>query len=238
MDSTPPTQDPAALELREIFGPDHAECCYWLNMLQRQFPLNEQVFAGSVLRQWQAKSRGEAQNSHFYTAHLLHSGDAVGMAWYDYCPEASGSVLWYIAVSPGAEGHGYGSDILRKLLIETYTTDAARMVFLEVETSGHGGASNPTGEERRLRQIDQRNRFYVHRHGAQQLTGISYTQKVGDQAAIPMDLLVFFNSALPLPPAEETYNYAKAIFGESLQPNGPIGLSSDLPSTETRSPQA
>ncbi len=213
---------PVTLELREIVGPLQTECCFWLNLLQRQFPLNEQVLCSSVLRQWQAKANGEGVHHHFFTAHSQPAGDSVGMAWYEHCAGADAAVLWYLAVAPGLEGTGYGSQMLRQVLDLAFRERNCGFVILEVESDAHGDMN-------RRSQIEKRNRFYMVRHGALQLTGVNYTQRVAYQEPIPMNLLLFVNPVLPRPEPEDLFSRAREIFGESLISVSDPGLSATLP---------
>jgi GNAT superfamily N-acetyltransferase len=218
-----------AVRIREITGPDQEEACFWLHLLQRQFPLSEQVPAGSILRMIQAKGRGEALNSHFFTAHHPETGDPLGMAWLQIDPTVETAALWYLAVAPGKEGQGYGSSLMAQISQRAFATEHCRLIVMEVETV-EGGHENITGHSpENLRQIDQRNRFYMQRNHAWHLTGIHYTQQVGNQAAIPMDLLVIFDPTLPSLPAEETFTRLKRVFGDSLERRGQPQLSSSLP---------
>jgi len=210
-------------------GPAQEEACFWLQLLQSQFPLSEQVPAGSILRSIQAKGRGEALNSHFLTAHHPENGEPLGMAWLQIEPTVETAALWYLAVAPGKEGQGYGSSLLTQLCRRTFNEEHCRLMVMEVETAVKGPGPDTEHPQEALRQIDQRNRFYMQRHGALQLTGISYTQQVGDQAPIPMDLLVIFDPALPPLSPEETFTRLKTVFGDSLEQRDTLHLSSTLP---------
>ena len=218
----------ASVNIKEIMGPDQEEACFWLHLLQNQFPLSEQVPAGSVLRLFQAKGRGEAVDSHFFTAHDPVGGEPIGMAWIQNHPEVETAALWYLAVAPGKEGHGYGGSLLTQICRRAFEEDRYRLLVMEVETD-EGHSPDMPGEAERLRQIDQRNRFYMHRHDALRLTGIHYTQQVENHAAVPMDLLVIFNPALPPLLPEETFVRLKTVFANALQRQGPLDLSSELP---------
>ena len=132
------------------------------------------------------------------------------------------------AVRAGGEQIGhvttaeYGSQMLRQVLDLAFRERNCGFVILEVESDAHGDMN-------RRSQIEKRNRFYMVRHGALQLTGVNYTQRVAYQEPIPMNLLLFVNPVLPRPEPEDLFSRAREIFGESLISVSDPGLSATLP---------
>jgi GNAT superfamily N-acetyltransferase len=212
---------------KKIIDPSDPLLCFWLNLLQRQFPLDEQVSAASILRMVQAKERGEVSGNELWVAISSEGDEPVGMTWFDV--EAPGSALWYIAVAPGQEGHGYGSALMKCITDKVFGEAGCDFMVMEVENSTtHSGHDSPEQEVKRIEQIKKRSHFYIDRHGAWQLSGIRYYQRAGFSAPIPMDLLIIFHPDKPTPSAEDAFAMSKQIFGNSLTQEGELTLTKEL----------
>jgi ribosomal protein S18 acetylase RimI-like enzyme len=214
------------IKIHDLTTPSDPLLCFWLNLLQRQFPIDEQVSAGSILRMVQEKEQGEGADNHIWVALNETTQEPVGMTWFDI--EHNGTALWYIAVATGLEGHGYGSLLMKSIADKVFNECNCDFMVMEVENqSSHAHHNTEEDRAKNIEQIKKRNSFYMNRHGAWLIKGIKYSQQAGFSAAIPMDLLITFHPDKPVPTAEQAFAMCKQIFGDSLTQDGELSLSKE-----------
>jgi len=232
------------LKLHELLTPMDPASPFFLYLLERQFPANEQVWCSEILRLLQKRSQGDEADNHLFVAYDPDRGpqgagstegiEPVAMSWLEIYPDPNieAAALWYLAVAPGAEGKfGYGTILMAELVNRAFK-EGCRLMTIEVEradiTASH--VADVAERQQRLSQIEKRNRFYVNRFGAKHLTGVRYVQEISGKNPVEMALLILLDTKRPSLSPEEVLTRCQALFGEeALQSVGPIGLSSELP---------
>lgn len=185
----------------------------WIDLYETAFPPRERVLVSDHLRLLRNKELGRNKHEHILAA-VDDNGDLAGMARYEIVAKCSTAYLWYLAVNAECRNRGMGVAIYKDIAARVQA-DGAKSIIFEVEIPQE--ASSQDEAEFAKRRIG----FY-RRLGAKVLTGIIYIQSVGPhQPSIPMHLMIhsFFEQD-----AEDAYNLAACMFGDSLTRNGPIGL--------------
>jgi GNAT superfamily N-acetyltransferase len=203
------------LTFHEIVSLDDAIYDAWLNLYQTAFPINEQVLVSSYNKVLRDKNSGKTKYRHLL-AGLDEGGRLVGMANYDLVPRCRAAVLWYLAVAPKARNRGIGSRFYHEILARVRSEEpSVRALVFEVQDPDT--ICSAAERKAALRRIT----FYQ-RNGAHLLGGVDYTQSVGWQAPIPMQVMVH-----PLTPdldPAQAVQVARCMLGKRLQLAGPAAL--------------
>jgi Acetyltransferase (GNAT) family len=202
---------------------------FWLDLLQQQFPPDEQVSKSSIEKIVQKKEQGDAQDNILWAVLSTENNEPVGMTWFDIYLDSKLSALWYIAVAPGQEGHGYGGAIMRSIMSHVFEKQNCDLMVMEVEhPNSHTEYETPEQIKKRVEQIKKRNSFYINHQGAWKLNGTEYYQQVGKFSPILMDILVIFHPEKSFVSPEETFDKCKQIFDESIIQKGNLSLSKEI----------
>jgi GNAT superfamily N-acetyltransferase len=200
------------IEFREIESLDDPIYDAWLDLYQQAFPIDEQMLVSWHNEALRGKPAGEKRDQHLLAAVDL-DGHLVGMARYDYDSAAGATALWYLATEEQIRGQGMGAQVLAEIVRRARASHPDQPgLFFEVGAPATG--AEPPG-------IAQRRIDWYRRNGAKILTGIDYVQSVGWQPPRRMQIMALPFAELS---AEECFNVASRLFGETVQRAGPLSL--------------
>lgn len=183
----------------------------WLDLYEISFPPEEKVFVSYFLALLKDKAKGLHADSHMMAA-IDADERLVGLMRFDANLEMRIAYLWYLAVSPDAQGCGIGSACHEEVLKRSREA-GARAAVMEVEIP------EEIVDLQHRKRAEMRIEFYK-RHGALLLHGIRYIHSVGPhQPEIPLYIMVCpFESVTPL----EAFDMAKWLFGDSVTQIGDL----------------
>jgi GNAT superfamily N-acetyltransferase len=211
------TEQPPVLPLREIESRDDVLWRAWETIYTASFPPHERMSQEHFDRVLDAKSKGEATNTHIVVIpDSSNPDDAVCMAYYEYDPETRIAFLWYLATREGLRGQGIGAVLYRSLREYVRGQGAALLVY-EVEIPEVAAEKSAQDADYARRRIEWYEKF-----GARVVFGIEYFQGVDTTPEkTPMYLMVDLFEPME---AEALFPILKSIFEDSLAQTGTLSL--------------
>jgi GNAT superfamily N-acetyltransferase len=185
----------------------------WLDLYETAFPPEERILVSAFVEMLQQKEAGRTMDVELLAA-INASHELVGVAFYDIHPQWGLATLWYMAVNSHIRSQGLGSQIYQEIIQRAKAAGCQAMFFeVEIPELAHTPETKALAERRIC--------FYQ-RNGAKILQVIRYLQSVGwHQPVTPMHIMIHILQ--PQTP-ETAFTFAKQIFEDNLQQDGPLSL--------------
>lgn len=201
--------------VREVRDPSNPDWTSWRAIYYESFPRNERMSEAHFEGVFERMAVGEADNSHLLVMVPSSApGQVVAMAYCTLVPDADAGFLWYLATHRDSRNQGVGARLYAHLL-STLRKDGAKALLFEVEIPDVSRQHSLAAGEFAERRI-----AWYRRQGAQLLGGVRYFQKVDTPVpATEMHVMVHPFVAVT---AVEAYALARRVFGNAIQPTGPL----------------
>ena len=215
-----PRKSKMSILLEPITGWRDPNLPFVMDILQQSFPPNEQMRLSWWINRLNAITEGMSTDGEKYTLLAVvnpQTEEVVGFAYYEtYAapPEKSIAYLYYLAMHPETRGQGIGATTYAALMQRILDQEKNRLVVFEVEKPEVLETLSPNDAEIARRRV----RWYQ-RNGARLLNGVYYSQSVGWQPEVEMN--VMFHSRNALRP-EDAFAAGKAIWADNLQQISPL----------------
>ncbi|MES2465149.1 MAG: GNAT family N-acetyltransferase [Armatimonadota bacterium] len=190
-----------------------------LDLYQTSFPVNEQMRLSwwvHLLNELSFPSPSAQPERLLYAAVGDPAGEVIGFACCEVHRDAGIAYLIYIATREDLRGQGIGAIIYHQVIDELLSHKNTEIVLFEVEIPE--AVAQTSSDALRLA---QRRIAWYQRQGARLLEGVRYTQTVGWQNPLEMQLML--HSRTPVTP-EQAFAAASRLFGNNIMVTGTLNL--------------